>query len=303
MAPNDSKNPRDRPIMRHSKSKTVSQEVAMQLTNAQTAAYKEDGVLLLQNLFSVAEIEGLTKEIRKLADDNDKTNLKEAKSEALRALHGCDERSRIMYNLVRDPRLLEPARAMLDDDVHLFQFKVSMKPAFEGDVWKWHQDFPYWHYLDGLPEPRAVTACVYLNDVNEFNAPTWVIPRSHKTALLSHRDPALRTTISVDRPAWHDNVVADFKYILENDVVTDLANRHGIVAANGAAGTTLFFHASAAHASTWNLSPWDRIAVLITYNSVKNRPHEGTSADVSVRPDFLVTRDYTPLQNACGLFT
>lgn len=80
-----------------------------------------------------------------------------------------------------------------------------------------------------------------------FNSPTWSIPKVHKEGLLKHRDPNLRKPNDFNRPDWHDNVVADFKYILDNDVVTNVANRFGIVSATGSVGTVLFFHASDPH--------------------------------------------------------
>lgn len=272
----------------------------MRLNNTQLSAYEEQGTLLLRELFTREETEKMAAELERLAVEEHSTNLTEADGTTLRALHGCDQRSTLMYNLVRDPRILEPARQMLQDDVHLFQFKVSMKRAFTGDVWKWHQDFIYWHQHDAMPESRAVTACVYLDDVNEFNAPTWVIPGSHKTVLLPHHGPE-RLVAEGARPGWHENVVADFKYILEENTVSELVRRNGIVAANGPAGTVLFFHSSAVHASTWNLSPWNRTGVLITYNSVTNRPRDSHDVQVAYRPQFLVTRDYAPLQVGNGI--
>lgn len=272
----------------------------MRLPDEQVEAFQTTGILILKNVFPTSDVRLLRDTMHELAHTDHPTNLTEVDGSAMRALHGCDEHNRVMWNLVRDPRLLIPAQQMLGGDVYLHQFKVSMKAAFNGDVWKWHQDFMYWHHEDGLPESRAVTAAVYVNEVTQFNAPTWVIPGSHREGLLRHRDPDLRGP-KPGLPAWQDNVIADFKYILENDEVTRLANRSGIVSATGPAGTVLFFHSSTVHASTWNLSPYERIVILITYNAVANQPRLARDQGPSHRPQFLVNRDYAALTSVAGL--
>lgn len=272
----------------------------MRLTDNQLEAFQTKGIHITDKVFSADDVELMRAEMHKLTHTERSTNLAEIDGATMRALHGCDEYSRVMWNLVRDPRLLIPAQQMLGGDVYLHQFKVSMKAAFDGDLWKWHQDFMYWHHEDKLPESRAVTAAVYVNDVTELNAPTWVIPGSHREGLLRHRDPSHRAP-KPGLPDWQDNVIADFKYILENDEVTRLANRQGIVSATGPAGTVLFFHSSTVHASTWNLSPYERIVILITYNAVANQPRQATEQGPNHRPQFLVNRDYSPLSAVSGL--
>jgi ectoine hydroxylase-related dioxygenase (phytanoyl-CoA dioxygenase family) len=272
----------------------------MRLTDEQVEAFQTTGILILKNVFPAGDVGLMRDTMHELAHTDHPTNLTEVDGSAMRALHGCDEHNRVMWNLVRDPRLLIPAQQMLGGDVYLHQFKVSMKAAFNGDLWKWHQDFMYWHHEDGLPESRAVTAAVYVNEVTQFNAPTWVIPGSHREGLLRHRDPDLRGP-KPGLPAWQDNVIADFKYILENDEVTRLAKRSGIVSATGPAGTVLFFHSSTVHASTWNLSPYERIVILITYNAVANKPRLVRDQGPSHRPQFLVNRDYAALTSVAGL--
>ena len=55
-------------------------------------------------------------------------------------------------------------------------------------VWQWHQDFPTYYHDDQMPEPRAVNALVFIDEVREFNGPLMIIPASHKA-------PAYETTV------------------------------------------------------------------------------------------------------------
>lgn len=273
----------------------------MLLTDEQKVEYQRTGLLAVAGLLPPSDVRLIREEVARLAATEHPSNLKEEASPSMRALHGCDQRSRLLARLVRDERLLLPAQQMLGEPAYLHQFKISMKPAFEGDVWRWHQDHAFWHFNDHLPESRAVSAAVFLNDVTQFNAPMWLIPGTLNAGLMPCRDPSRQAHLGEGRPRWHENVVANFRYVLDDDVVSSLANRHGIVAPTGPAGTVLFFHSSVPHASTWNLSPWDRIAVIISYNSVSNRPRNAPQRDQAQRPDFLAATDMNPLSAVRGL--
>ncbi|MGH9143045.1 MAG: phytanoyl-CoA dioxygenase family protein, partial [Vicinamibacterales bacterium] len=102
----------------------------------------------------------------------------------VRALHGCHLHSPIMKNLACLRRLVKVAMALVEDDVYIYQFKINMKAAFSGDVWKWHQDFIYWRDEDGMPECRVVNIGLYLDDVTEMNGPLLVIPGSHRGGVI-----------------------------------------------------------------------------------------------------------------------
>jgi ectoine hydroxylase len=275
----------------------------MKLTSKQHDAYLKDGFLLIEGLFSADEIGHLRGEIRRLSDRPLDSHLYEGDGQTMRALHGCDQQSEVMGRLVRNRRLLQPVEQMLGERVYLHQFKVSLKAAFEGDVWKWHQDYAFWQHNDGLPESKAITAAVFLNRATDFNSPLWLIPGTRTEPLLPCRAFQRARQLPRGAPEWHENVVADFKYTLADDEVRRLAEKNGLVSATGDAGTVLFFHSSVPHASTWNLSPWDRVAVLISYNAVSNRPPRARERRNEQRPTFLAATNadaLTPIDDLGG---
>ncbi|HYC27586.1 MAG TPA: phytanoyl-CoA dioxygenase family protein, partial [Chitinophagaceae bacterium] len=65
----------------------------------------------------------------------------------------------------------------------------------------------------------------------------------------------------------------------------------GMHAGKAPAGSVLFFHGNIFHASSNNLSPWDRHTFLVTYNSVKNALPEIENP----RPEFISRREFTPI--------
>ena len=66
--------------------------------------------------------------------------------------------------LVRTPRVLRPVRQVLGtDDVYVYHTKINAKPAIEGTIWMWHQDYNAWS-KDGCPTPNMATFNVMLNE-------------------------------------------------------------------------------------------------------------------------------------------
>jgi ectoine hydroxylase len=94
--------------------------------------------------------------------------VREKGSEAVRTNFAAHTYNDAYRRLGRHPRLIEPARQILGDDVYIHQFKINGKAAFDGDVWQWHQDYGTWFNDDDMPEPRAMNIAVFLEDVNEF---------------------------------------------------------------------------------------------------------------------------------------
>ena len=61
-----------------------------------------------------------------------------------------------LNELVRDPRILDPIRSILDTrEVSIWTNKLNLKRAGEGSGFGWHQDSPYWvhdsDHVDLLP--------------------------------------------------------------------------------------------------------------------------------------------------------
>jgi ectoine hydroxylase len=72
----------------------------------------------------------------------------------------------------------------------------------------------------------------------------------------------------------------------------DAAGRHtggGIISPKGPAGSMILFHSCLVHASTSNLSPFNRVSVYLSLCAVSNhiRRHK--------RPEYIAHRDFTPI--------
>ncbi len=262
----------------------------MNLTKEQIELYRKDGYLFLPSLFSAPELELLKAGVRaEFAEESDR-KVKEKDSATVRSVYGSHLKNDVFKRLARLPRLVGPAQQLLDDDdVYVYQFKINAKVAFEGDLWQWHQDYIFWLKEDGLPQPRAVNVVVYFDEVNEFNGPLLFIPGSQEEGVLDPSATSGRPAGYEDKPDWVSDLTADLKFTIHRDTLARLVTQHQIVAPKGAAGSVLFFHPNVVHGSTQNMSPFDRTLTIVTYSSVGNVPQRVS------RPDFLVSRDYSPV--------
>jgi len=99
-----------------------------------------------------------------------------------------------------------------------------------------------------------MNVAIFLDEVNEFNGPLMFIPGSHKQGVLD----AQHDTSTTSYPLW----------TITNDAIRTMVGKGGIVAPKGPAGSMILFHGCLVHASTSNLSPWNRVAVYLSLCAV-----------------------------------
>jgi ectoine hydroxylase len=263
----------------------------VQLTRKHLDSYEKSGFLLLRDWFTPAEIAILMAETAVVFAEDTPRKILET-SGAVRSIFAPHLTNEVFRRLSRLPRIIGPAIQILKSDVYIHQFKINAKVALEGDRWEWHQDFLYWHKEDSMPMPRVVTAVVFLQDVNDFNGPILVIPGSHEEGMIDTKSEHETHRDQQQTASWMSTLTADLKYKIDRATLARLVAKAEIFPIRGPAGSVLFFHGNLLHASTNNLSPWDRTCVLISYNSVENCLGEVENP----RPDFIAHRNFSPLK-------
>ncbi len=263
----------------------------MKLDSNQTEEYQTNGFLFLPGVFTELEVEALQNELTHLMNQKSSDIAYESDGSTIRALHGCHLRSDLFDQLSKQFRLVNPVIQLLsNEDIYLHQFKVNVKKAFNGEFWPWHQDFVYWHMGDGIPTPRNLTALIFLDDINEFNAPVFFIPGSQAEGSLNNLDLDPKKISNED---WTRNFGVKPNYIIDEENINRLVNKYGLISAKGKAGSIVFFDSNVIHASSQNISPYNRKMVFLAYNCVDNTPpHEFSQR----RPEFLASRDYRSLK-------
>jgi len=107
------------------------------------------------------------------------------------------------------------------------------------------------------------------------------IPGSHHRGVIDAKHDLSTTSY----PLW----------TLDHALVAQLVERAGgkqggIVSPLGPAGSMILFHSCLVHASSSNLSPWNRVSVYLSLCAVSNhiRRHK--------RPEYIAHRDFRPIE-------
>jgi ectoine hydroxylase len=261
----------------------------MRLSEQQVARFQRDGYLIFPELFSKTEIAALRAETARLSGLETETVIRE-RTGGVRSIFRVHEddgatRSAAFRALVRTPRVLRPTmQALGTDQVYVYHTKINTKPAIEGTVWMWHQDYGSWQ-RDGCPRPDMGTFAVMMTDSVEMNGALYVIPGSH-----------LRGRIE---PYYDESTSYKFWAVPKKEIIAVLKQSDPPVAIVGPAGTAVLFHCNLLHASGHNLSAEDRWHIYISFNSCANAPRFGPNS----RPDWVVSRNTKPLgiENDAGV--
>lgn len=243
--------------------------------------FADDGLLVLPGLFDPADVRTILGRLPRLFEERCQENFRERASDVVRTAMALHLRDELFADLVRDPRLVEPAQQLLgDDELYLQQVKVNAKEAFTGEQWQWHYDFATHHHEDGVPLPLALNVHIFLDEVTEFNGPLYFIPGSH----LGGPVPTGLDITTTSYPLW----------TVTGEVVGPLAERRGLVCPKGPAGTVLIFGDSMVHGSPPNMSPWPRRIFSMILNPVSN------AQTTFARPDHQHHRDFSPVTPSVG---
>lgn len=253
----------------------------MQLTKEQLEHFDREGYLFFPSLFTPEETKTLTNAVPELYSRREAYNVREKGGDAVRTNFAAHMVSEPFARLARHPRMVQPVVDLFGEEVYMHQFKINGKMAFEGDVWQWHQDYGTWLNDDLMPTERAMNVAIFLDDVNEYNGPLMFIPGSHKKGVVEAKHDLTTTSY----PLW----TVDDKLIAQ--LVERAGGKNGgIVSPKGPAGSMILFHSCLLHASSSNLSPWNRVSVYLSLCAVSNHIRRFK------RPEYIAHRDFAPIQ-------
>ena len=253
----------------------------MNITKKQKEFFDKEGYLFFPSIFSQKEVQNLLNAVPKLYEIREEYNFREKGSDAVRTNFAAHLYSTPFAKLARHPRMIQPVEDLLQEKLYMHQFKINGKMAFEGDVWQWHQDYGTWFNDDLMPSARAMNVAIFLDEVTEFNGPLLFIPGSHKKGVIKAKHDLTTTSY----PLW----------TIDNDLIRQLVDRAGgrkggIVSPQGPAGSMIIFHSCLVHASSNNLSPFNRVSVYLSLCAVSNHIRRFK------RKEYIAHRDFTPIE-------
>lgn len=266
------------------------------LSREQAGRFDRDGYLVLEDVFSEAEIAFLQREAGTLLADpaalEVETVITEPGSSEIRSVFNIHAQSRVLARLAADERLAGVAQFLLGDTVYIHQSRLNYKPGFQGKEFYWHSDFETWHVEDGMPRMRALSMSILLAENTPHNGPLMLIPGSHRTFLTCvGKTPEDHYRMSLKRQEYG---------VPDGDSLAELAHAHGIVAPVGKPGTVVIFDCNIMHGSNGNITPFPRANAFLVYNAVSNALGTPFGVD-KPRPDFIAARgDPVAIRPAAG---
>ncbi|MBI1353034.1 MAG: ectoine hydroxylase [Acidobacteria bacterium] len=255
-------------------------------------SFDEHGYLFVENLLRPDEVRELNQELHALAHNPHVRGLEETITEPggdiVRSIFRIHGLSRLFEWLARDVRVLDVARQILGSEVYLHQSRANLKPGFKGKEFYWHSDFETWHVEDGMPRMRALSVSIALTENYPFNGPLMLIPGSHKTFVAC---------VGETPEEHYKHSLKKQEYGVPDDQsLKRLADRGGIVAPTGPAGSAVFFDCNTMHGSNSNISPYPRTNAFFVYNSVDNTL-EAPFCGLKPRPEHIAARSsFAPLE-------
>lgn len=257
------------------------------LDQAELAAFRNDGFLVLDGIFSPSEISDIQTEQRKLALQ--KSLLKnpwaitEKTNDELRSLFQVTHYSDLLRSVASHPKIIAIVKQILGKDIYLYQSRLNYKPSFLGQGFYWHSDFETWHVEDGMPNMHALSVSIALTENTEINGPLMVIPASHHSFIAcAGATPKNHFRESLKQQSYGTPSVTALEKLISKRQISPIY---------GKAGCITIFDCNLMHGSNSNISGQARSNAFFVYNSLDNRPNHPFSGQAP-RPEFLCHREH-----------
>jgi ectoine hydroxylase-related dioxygenase (phytanoyl-CoA dioxygenase family) len=162
------------------------------ISDADLAAYRRDGYLVVPDVLDAGEIaslqaviDGLIARAATVDRHDDIYDLEPSHSRAqprvrrIKAPHKIDPR---FVDLVRSPKVVAILSRLIGPDLRLYGSKLNMKAPRYGSPVEWHQDWAFYpHTNDDI-----LAIGVMLDDMELSNGPLLVVPGSHTGPTYDH---------------------------------------------------------------------------------------------------------------------
>src|SRR5580700_1065969 len=111
----------------------------MKLQSAQIEFYQEKGYLLIEDYFSVEELNILSAALPGTIDNGSPRIVFETNG-SIRSIFAPHFVNDTYERLGRLEKIVIPSEQLIGSSVYLHQYKINTKEALKGQWWEWHQD-------------------------------------------------------------------------------------------------------------------------------------------------------------------
>jgi ectoine hydroxylase-related dioxygenase (phytanoyl-CoA dioxygenase family) len=234
---------------------SITPQKLLALSPEQKRFFDENGYLLVEELYSPAEVTAARQEMARLLRDPEaarpRVRFSYEKEEAGPDVPVDPDNPRRVWMVmdtplagdwwfdnIRDPRVVDIIADLLGPNIDFHNGKARIKPPGYVSHQGWHQDWPYERHS----QPDLCAAILYLDDTAEDAASTRVVPGSHR------------------RGEWpHD----------EHNIITDEAVGTPGVPLCARAGDVAFIHVLVVHRAGHNATDRNRSCIINEYKTME----------------------------------
>jgi ectoine hydroxylase-related dioxygenase (phytanoyl-CoA dioxygenase family) len=234
------------------RAETAAERRRYQLAAEQIAQFHRDGFLPGVRILDAAQIETLRAELSELTVPGHAgaelwyeyhSNESDDPGAVLFHALGAWRIRPGLHDVLWNPAFVEPARQLLGGPVRFWHDQLFCKPARDGGVVAWHQDYSYWTRT----QPMAHLTCwIGLDDATTENGCVHYVPGSHRWPLLP------KTHLAQGMEAIRAALSEDQREQFQQPVACELP-----------AGVGVFHHPLTLHGSYANRSDRPRRAVVL----------------------------------------
>ncbi|NQU54664.1 MAG: phytanoyl-CoA dioxygenase family protein [Bacteroidetes bacterium] len=168
----------------------------LKITQQEIDFFEENGYLVIRNLINEETIVGYQKiyndfisgKIGVGANRRDlKGEDKNSKSESITQIMVPSQHFPTLQDSAYYQKISQIVQTLMGDDMEIDFDMFINKPPQSNAITPWHQDCAYW--ID-MPDKRAVSAWMPLNEATLDNGCMWYVPVSHKLPMRKHTSSA-----------------------------------------------------------------------------------------------------------------
>lgn len=220
------------------------------LTEKQVASYRENGFLVVENVFDAGTLDrirsviaGLVQKAAGVKTHNEVYDLEPThtpENPRVRRIKTPHKVDPLFMEVVKQPRVVSVLQALLGKNVRLHGSKLNVKAPKYGSPVEWHQDWAFYPHTND----DVLAIGVMLDDVEEENGPLLVLPGTHR----------------VDK-VWDHHLDGRFCGAMDPTKTPDLDYSKAVPCV-GKAGSCSFHHVRLVHGSAQNTSNKPRQLLL-----------------------------------------
>lgn len=185
--------------------------VEMKLPETHVNRFREEGVLVVEDLLDADEVSALLERAEWVASgraphvSRKRLQLEPEVNAGRAAADTVADSLRKMSHLAfcdgvfeahaRNPKVLDVIESLLGPDLKLYQDQWFMKPPRIGSRQPYHQDMPLGFHID---PPDMVTCWAALNDATVENGCLWMLPGTHRFGIIPKEEWAGYEQMSLD---------------------------------------------------------------------------------------------------------